>query len=343
MTDGSGARQPAGHGLLSPDSGGLTRAAEALRAGALVAFPTETVYGLGADATAGEAVAGIFAAKDRPRFNPLIAHVATVEAALQLGQFPPAAQRLARAFWPGPLTLVVPRAPDSRVSALATAGLDTVALRVPGHPVAQALLAAVGRPVAAPSANRSGRLSPTRADHVAADLGSRVAAVLDGGACPVGVESTILAVTDGQVTVLRPGGLSLEAIRAAAGVAPELPAAPAGAEQPASPGQLTRHYAPGVPLRCDARAPEPGEAFLGFGAVMPDAPAGPAENLSPAGDTHEAAARLFAALHRLAAARPAGIAVAPIPRHGLGLAINDRLRRAAAGTAVAARETEDQP
>lgn len=307
--------------LLAPDDAGIARAAALLRAGELVAFPTETVYGLGADARDDRAVARIFEAKGRPSFNPLIVHVADLAAARRIAAFPPEAEALASAFWPGPLTLVLALRQGAGISPLVTAGLDTVALRVPEHPLAQALLAAFGGPVAAPSANPSGQISPTRPGHVLEGLGGRIAAVLDGGACEVGVESTIVGL-DGAAQLLRPGGLPAEAIEACLG----RPLALAGdAERPSAPGQLASHYAPEAPLRLDAAAPREGEVLLGFG---PDA-AGAKLNLSPAGDLVEAAANLFHFLRALdAEGKP--IAVSPIPETGLGRAINDRLRRAAA-------------
>ena len=304
---------------LAADSAGLDRAAELLRGGGLVAFPTETVYGLGGDATDDRAVAAIFAAKGRPAFNPLIVHVPDLSAAEAVARLDGAARDLAQAFWPGPLTLVLP-AQDGVVSALVSAGLPTVALRVPAHPLARALLVRVGRPVAAPSANPSGRISPTTARHVLDGLDGRIAAVLDGGACEVGLESTIIGFASGPV-LLRPGGLPAEAIEAALG-RPLGP--PPASDRPSAPGQLASHYAPVAPVRLDADAPRPGEAMLGFGAVPG------ALNMSPAGDLTEAAANLFAMLRQLDAIGPAGIAVAPIPDHGLGRAIRDRLARAAA-------------
>lgn len=299
-------------------------AAAAIRAGLAVAFPTETVYGLGALAGDAGAVARLYEAKGRPRFNPLIAHVADMDAALRLAALPPMAERLAAAFWPGPLTLVAPRRPGGDVCDLACAGLETVAVRVPAHPLAQALLRAVGRPVAAPSANPSGAVSPTTAAHVLAGLEGRIAGVLDGGACPVGLESTIIGFIGDEPALLRPGGLPAEAIAAALG----RPLAAPG-DAITAPGQLASHYAPGAALRLDATGPRDGEAWLGFGP----APAGARGlNLSPSGDLREAAAALFAHLRALdARLGPGGvIAVATIPQVGLGAAINDRLRRAAA-------------
>lgn len=309
------------------DEQGVARAGRVLRAGGLVAFPTETVYGLGADATQGEAVAAIFAAKGRPRFNPLIVHVPDVQAVERHAVVTPLAKQLARAFWPGPLTLVLKRRDDSGLSDLVSAGLDTVAIRVPGHPVAAALLAAAAVPVAAPSANRSGRVSPTRAEHVAADLGAHVDLVLDGGACTVGLESTILDCTGETVRLLRPGAIASERIEDVIGRPVERATTPAAA--PTSPGQLASHYAPAAKVRLNAEKPSPGEALLAFG---PDVPPhdGPAINLSAAGDLHEAAAKLFASLRDLDRADVTTIAVMPIPDIGLGEAINDRLMRAAA-------------
>jgi len=306
----------------------ISRAAGLLRAGKLVAFPTETVYGLGADATDDPAVARIFAAKGRPRFNPLIVHVPDLAAAEAIAEFNTRARDVARRFWPGPLTLVLRRRDDSGISLLACAGLDTVAVRVPAHPVAQALLRETGRPLAAPSANRSGRVSPTLAAHVAAELGGRVALILDGGACPVGVESTVLDFSGAlpAPVLLRPGGVTREELARSLGWFAAVEADPAA---PRSPGQLPSHYAPRLPLRLDATAARPGEALLAFG---PEAPSGFAEMLflSQTGDLAEAAANLFAMLRRLDRPEFAGIAVMPIPECGLGRAINDRLRRAAA-------------
>ena len=304
------------------DPDARTEAARLLRAGALVAFPTETVYGLGADATDEDAVARIFAAKQRPRFNPLISHVATAAAAFALGRPTPGAERLAAAHWPGPLTMVLRRRPGCPIAWLASAGLDTVALRVPGSAAARALLAEVGRPVAAPSANRSGRVSPTTAAHVAEELGGRVALILDGGPCPVGLESTVIDLSGDTPRLLRPGAVTREQLEAVLG-----PVSLAREGDPiAAPGMLASHYAPQAPVRLDARDRRPGEAFLDFGATRPDADA----DLSPSGDPVQAAAGLFAALRALDRPGIAGIAVAPIPEAGLGAAINDRLRRAAA-------------
>lgn len=302
----------------------IEAAAARLRAGGLVAFPTETVYGLGADATDDRAVAEIFAAKKRPDFNPLIVHVPNLEAARTLGDFDAASLSLARRFWPGALTLVVPRRKACAVSKLASAGLDTLALRVPAHPGAQKLLRETARPVAAPSANASGRLSPTEAGHVALSLPDADLLILDGGPCTVGLESTVVAANGDGVTILRPGGVTKEDIEAALGMSVGL--AVTDDTAPRSPGMLASHYAPSRPLRMNASAPENGEAWLGFGAGPADADL----NLSATGDTSEAAANLFAMLHTLDRPRFTGIAVSPIPEQGLGIAINDRLRRAAA-------------
>ncbi|MAS42503.1 MAG: threonylcarbamoyl-AMP synthase [Rhodobacteraceae bacterium] len=345
---------------LAPDGPGLAEAARLLREGGLVAFPTETVYGLGGRADRGPSAAAIYAAKGRPSFNPLIVHVADLAAAEALAEFPAPARALAARFWPGPLTLVLPRRADAGLAPEVAAGLPSVAIRVPAHPLARALLEAAGVPVAAPSANPSGKVSPTTADHVAEGLTGRIDAILDGGPCPVGVESTILAFDpDGTPRLLRPGGLSVEAIEAAcgarvagvgvggretrasrapqaagpdAGPSPEI-APPSLAAPILAPGMLASHYAPGAALRLNAPAPAPGEGWLGFGPDPAEAAtARHALNLSPSGDLTEAAAALFAHLRALDA-RMGGagtIAVAPLPEAGLGLAINDRLARAAA-------------
>jgi len=312
------------------DEDALAAAVAALAAGQLVGMPTETVYGLAADATNGEAVARIYAAKGRPSFNPLIAHVADLAAAEKLVLFDAVSRRLAEAFWPGPLTLVLPKRTDAGVSDLATAGLDTLAVRMPSHPAAHALLKAFGRPVAAPSANRSGHVSATTAAHVAADLGGAVSIVLDAGPSDVGVESTIVAATSTGLVLLRAGGLPREAIEAVAGMPLEVVDL-ADPEAPTAPGQLASHYAPGAMVRLDAETVYPGEALLAFGPDLPrDADrAAVTINLSPRGDLIEAAARLFSALRELDG-KSATIAVAPIPATGLGEAIVDRLRRAAA-------------
>jgi L-threonylcarbamoyladenylate synthase len=306
--------------LLSPSDQGLARAAGLLSDGQLVAFPTETVYGLGADARNDRAVAGVFDAKGRPRFNPLILHCADLAMAEEFAFFDDRARALAQQFWPGPLTLVLPLRTGQGISPLVTADLDTIAIRVPAHPLAQKLIRRFGGPLAAPSANPSGKVSPTRADHVAAGLSGRIAAILDGGPCAVGVESTILGLAPAP-TLLRPGGIPIEALEAILGpLATHQPGQPLTA-----PGQLASHYAPSAPLRLNS-SPIEGWVHLGFGP-------GPCTlNLSPAGDLTEAAANLFHMLReadRLAG--PQGqISAAPIPNSGLGLAINDRLSRAAA-------------
>jgi L-threonylcarbamoyladenylate synthase len=320
----------AGTERLAADEAGLARAAAILRGGGLVSFPTETVYGLGADATNAAAVASIYTAKERPSFNPLIAHVSSVESAQIQGFFDEAARRLARAFWPGPLTLVVPAAPTCTVSDLARAGLDSVALRVPAHPLAHALLERAGRPVAAPSANRSGRVSPTEADHVLGDLDGRIDAVLDGGPAAVGIESTIVACLGGAPRLLRPGGVPREAIEAL--IRQGLETAPEGGSSPLAPGMLASHYAPRARVRLNAVAVEPGEAALLFGpeALRNAENARACLNLSPSGSLREAAAHLFSYLRQLDASGAQTIAVSPVPDTGLGEAINDRLKRAAA-------------
>lgn len=302
-------------------------AAKLLREGALVAFPTETVYGLGGDATNGRAVAAIFATKGRPQFNPLIVHVPDAAHAEAHAELTPLARRLADAFWPGPLTLVLTRRDGSPLSDLVSAGLDSVAIRVPDHPVALALLRATQRPLAAPSANRSGRLSPTRAAHVYADFGEVIALILDGGPTAHGLESTVIDARGDEPVLLRPGAVPAETIEAVLGQ--PLRRAEASPDAPTSPGQLASHYAPRAHLRLDAKTAQPGEALLAFG---PEAPADGKRtiNLSPTGDLIEAAANLFAALRALDDEHVATIAVMPVPDHGLGEAINDRLRRAAA-------------
>ena len=316
---------------LMADAAGIAQAVAVLASGGLVAFPTETVYGLGADARDAAAVARLYAAKERPSFNPLIAHVADLVAARRLGVFDAAAEALAAAFWPGPLTLVLPTTPDCPVCDLALAGLDSVGIRVPGHALAHRLLVATGFPVVAPSANRSGRVSPTEAAHVVGDLDERIDAVVDGGSSEVGVESTIVACLGGAPVLLRPGGVAREAIEALLGRELEAPA-PFSKSVPLAPGALASHYAPRALVRLDAHGVEPGEAVLLFGPnVMPGvAGAVAAVSLSEAGNLGEAATRLFGALRKLDASGAGTIAVAPIPAHGLGEAINDRLRRAAA-------------
>lgn len=294
----------------------IAEAAALILAGQPVAVPTETVYGLAADATNGEAVARIYAAKGRPSFNPLIVHVAGREQAEAIAVWDDLAHSLADRFWPGPLTLVLPLRQTSEIAGIVTAGLDTIALRMPAHRAMRDLLAAAGRPLAAPSANASGRISPTRAEHVLASLAGRIPLVLDDGPTAHGLESTIVAVDDGMARLLRPGPLTADDLGIALGEA--------AADRIQSPGQLPSHYAPTKPLRLDAEAARPDEWLIGFGPVAGNA------TLSPSGDLVEAAARLFEALHEAEAAPAPAIAVAPIPHHGLGEAINDRLRRAAA-------------
>jgi L-threonylcarbamoyladenylate synthase len=298
--------------VVLADAAGIAKAARCLESGGLVAVPTETVYGLAARADSAEAVARIYAAKGRPDFNPLIVHVRDAAQAERLGTFLPVAKELAAQHWPGPLTLVVPRRADAGLADAVTAGLPTVALRAPAHPVMRALLAAVDFPIAAPSANRSGFISPTCAAHVLASLDRRIDLVLDGGACAAGVESTIVAVrADGSIEELRPGPLAIGE-RAKRGGSIE------------APGQLASHYAPGKPVRLDAEWAESDEFWIGFGAWDGDC------TLSANGDVNEAAARLYACLHEAANAPQPRIAVAPVPDDGVGRAINDRLRRAAA-------------
>ncbi|WP_025034574.1 L-threonylcarbamoyladenylate synthase [Bradyrhizobium sp. DOA9] len=311
---------------------GAEAAARRLAAGGLVAFPTETVYGLGADAANAAAIAHLYAAKGRPAFNPLIAHVANLEAARRIGRFDARALALANAFWPGPLTLVVPKTEGCPVADLATAGLDTVAIRIPAHPVAQAILRAFGGAVVAPSANISGHVSPTLAAHVESDLAGRIDLIIDGGPVTVGVESTIVGCLDAPM-LLRPGGLSRERIEAVLGAPLARPPAEAESDdsQPLAPGMLASHYAPRALVRLNAREVAPGEALLAFGPErLPGLDAASAVmNLSPAADLDEAAANLFGYLRSLDANTPRAIAVMPIPQDGLGEAINDRLRRAA--------------
>ncbi len=304
---------------LSSNPADIARAATLLAQGDLVAIPTETVYGLGGDARNDTAVARIFEAKNRPQFNPLIVHLASIEQTKALVEWPDLADRLAQAFWPGPLTLVLPLKPGHGLSPLVTAGLPTVAIRLPAHPVAKAVLNAFDGPIAAPSANPSGRISPTTVDHVLQGLSGQIAAVVDGGPCDVGLESTIIGLAD-QPTLLRPGGLPVEVIEAALGQT----LSHHGANDPVTaPGQMRSHYAPGAPVRLNATDHKSNEVLLGFGKVDCDL------NLSAAGDLVEAAANLFGHLHALDEMdRP--IAVSPIPDTGLGRAINDRLQRAAA-------------
>jgi len=322
--------------VLPASAAAIAEAARILAGGGLVAFPTETVYGLGADATNGRAVARLYEAKGRPAFNPLIAHVLDRPAAAALARFDADAVLLAAAFWPGPLTLVLPRAAKCPVAELATAGLDTIAVRAPDHKVAREILAALGKPVVAPSANRSGHVSPTSAEHVLADLSGRIDLIVDGGPTPVGVESTIVACL-GKPVLLRPGGLPRATIEQALGqkLADGAAAARSVEGAPLAPGMLAAHYAPRTRLRLNVRRVEPGEALLAFGpaAIEGAAWAQPVLNLSPRGDLVEAAANLFALLRTLDAAGAKAIAVMPIPADGLGEAINDRLLRAATGTA----------
>ena len=314
------------HHIVAADAKGVAETAAALTAGKLAAFPTETVYGLGADATNDEAVAAIFAAKDRPDFNPLIVHTADMESAGGFVAFNAMAKKLAARFWPGALSMVLPRRADSGLSQLVSAGLDTVAVRVPSHPIAREMLAQCNCPVAAPSANRSGQISPTEALHVAQSLpgpgDGGPAIILDAGACPVGLESTVIDLSTQRPSLLRPGGIPIEELQAVTG---SLVIAGSDDQTPKSPGMLSRHYAPATPLRLNATTPENGEALLAFGSSAE----GATLNLSAAEDLREAAANLFSMLHRLDAEGHTGIAVAAIPEHGLGRAINDRLRRAA--------------
>jgi L-threonylcarbamoyladenylate synthase len=313
--------------VVAADEGNIAAAARLLVAGELVAFPTETVYGLGGDATNDLAVARIFEAKGRPRFNPLIVHFPNADAARAQVAFDERAHRLAERFWPGALTLVLPRRLDCTVSLLASAGHDSLAVRVPHHAVAHALLIACGRPIAAPSANASGKISPTTAEHVARSLGAKVAMILDGGRCPIGIESTVLDLTGPTPVLLRPGGVTSEDLTDV--IEPLAAPTAAAGTAPRSPGLLASHYAPELPLRLDALEVRPHEALLAFGACS-IAGAAAVENLSPGGDLVEAAANLFAMLRALDRPGLAGIAVMPVPDRGLGRAINDRLRRAAA-------------
>jgi L-threonylcarbamoyladenylate synthase len=318
--------------ILPAGEAAFAEAGRRLAAGGLVAFPTETVYGLGADAANAAAIAHLYQAKGRPAFNPLIAHVADLAAARRIGRFDARATKLAQAFWPGPLTLVVPKTQGCPVAELATAGLDTVAIRIPAHPVAQAILRAFGGAVVAPSANISGHVSPTLAAHVESDLSGRIDLIVDGGPVEVGVESTIVGCFETPM-LLRPGGLPREKIEAVLGE--ELARPPADVEsdasQPLAPGMLASHYAPRAAVRLNAREVAPGEALLAFGpARLPGLEAAAAVmNLSASGDLDEAAANLFGYLRALDAKSPRAIAVMPVPEDGLGEAINDRLRRAA--------------
>jgi L-threonylcarbamoyladenylate synthase len=309
--------------IATPET--ISKAAQALARGEIVAFPTETVYGLGANALDARAVAKVFAAKERPRFNPLIVHVPGIAAAERYAIMTDTARRLAEAFWPGPLSLVLKKRRGSGIADLVSAGLDTIALRAPAHPVAQALLAESALPIAAPSANRSGRVSPTTAAHVEAELGELPAMILDGGPCQLGIESTVLSAIGPEPGLLRPGALPREAIELVLGA--PLAAAQAN-HRGASPGQLETHYAPSTTLRLGATSVGPDEALLAFGPNPPQG-ARVSVNLSVSGNLEEAAAKLFAALRELDQARATAIAVMPIPAYGLGEAINDRLQRAA--------------
>ena len=296
--------------ILPFDEAGIARAAELVLAGKPVAVPTETVYGLAADATNAEAVALIYVAKGRPSFNPLIVHVPDLDAAEMLGVFDTEARALAEAYWPGPLTIVVPARQDNGIAAIVTAGLSTIAIRVPAHPAMRALLEATDRPLAAPSANASGRISPTRAAHVLASLDGRIALIIDGGATTSGIESTIVAATGGGLRLLRRGPIEVDAPLSSGGIE--------------APGMMASHYAPSKPLRLDATEAREGEYLIGFGPLVGDV------SLSEHGDLAEAAARLFDLLHQADASPHPKIAVAPIPDHGIGAAIRDRLERAAA-------------
>ena len=308
-----------GNGWVLPaDDAAITAAMELLRSGQIVAIPTETVYGLAADASNADAVAKIYAAKGRPDFNPLIVHVADQSAAENLAEFSPMAHQLAQAFWPGPLTLVLPLRPDADIAGAVTAGLPTIALRCPAHPVMQALLKKTGLNIAAPSANKSGGISPTRAEHVLAGLGGAVPMILDGGPCSAGLESTIVAVRANGWQILRPGPVTSAEIERVLGMSPLA----ASGDNIEAPGQLASHYAPSKILRLNAIQPEPGEWHIGFGAIEGN------DNLSASGDLAQAAANLFDALHRADASAALSISVAPIPHEGIGVAINDRLQRA---------------
>ncbi len=309
--------------IFKPTADMIVKAGCIIRAGGLVAFPTETVYGLGADATSESAVASIFAAKERPSFNPLIVHVPDMETARKLVEFTEQGEKLANAFWPGALTLVLPRKKDSGLSLLVSAGLDTVAIRMPNHQIAAELLKASGKPIAAPSANRSGQISPTQAAHVAQSLPGKVDMILDGGPCAVGLESTVVDACGEHVGFLRPGGISVEELEQIVGPLIFPDDAP---DAPKSPGMLTSHYAPTLPMRLNATEIEDGEILLGFGPHCEKATL----NLSPSGNLNEAAANLFAMMRELDRDGFTRMAVSPIPQDGLGLAINDRLKRAAA-------------
>lgn len=310
--------------IRAADAAAIAAASDILRRGGLVAFPTETVYGLGADAGDDKAVASIFAAKGRPRFNPLIVHVTDLAEAETFVTIPSLARELADAFWPGALTLVLPRKPDARLSLLVSAGLDTVAIRVPSHPLAHRLIETAGCPIAAPSANTSGEVSPTTAAHVAQSLGENVDLILDGGPTAHGIESTVIGFENGKPVMLRPGAVAREEIERIAG-----PLQSAQNDALSSPGRLPSHYAPRAHLRLNAKTVRTDEALLAFGMDIPNV-AKHMLNLSPSGNLKEAAANLFAMLRKLDATGAPNIAVMPIPEHGLGEAINDRLARAAA-------------
>jgi L-threonylcarbamoyladenylate synthase len=318
--------------ILPADGAAVTAAAQCLAGGGLVAFPTETVYGLGADATNAAAIARLYQAKGRPAFNPLIAHVRDIDAARRIARFDASAAALAQAFWPGPLTLVLPKSKECTVADLATAGLETVAIRVPAHPVAREILREFGGPVVAPSANLSGHVSPTTASHVQSDLAGRIDLIVDGGPVEVGVESTIVACFEHPM-LLRPGGVPRAEIERVLGRALAQPPEESDSEtgQPLAPGMLASHYAPRTKVRLNAERVEPGEALLAFGSdAVPGVDAAvPVMNLSERGDLNEAAANLFGYLRTLDAKGASVIAVMPVPHHGLGEAINDRLRRAA--------------
>jgi len=306
--------------ILPYDATAIAAAARLIAEGQPVAMPTETVYGLAADATDGQAVTSIYAAKGRPSFNPLIVHVLDRAAAEMLADLPDAARKLADAFWPGPLTIVAPLNPDAPIAALATAGLPTIALRSPAHPAMRDLLRACGKPLAAPSANASGTISPTRAEHVLRSLGSRIELIVDGGPTAVGLESTIVMVEGDHLRVLRPGPITADQLAEASA----LPVIAGASDQIEAPGQLAQHYAPSKPVRLNAAQAAQDEWLIGFGPIAGDV------SLSAGGDLNEAAARLFELLHQADAGGAARIAFAPVPDHGLGIAINDRLRRAAA-------------
>lgn len=312
--------KPLQSSIRPADAAGIAAAADLLRAGGLVALPTETVYGLAARADSAEAVAAIYRAKGRPDFNPLIVHVPDLAAAEAIARFDARAEKLAAAFWPGALTMVLPLRSGARIAPAVTAGLPTIALRCPAHPAMRTVLAASGLPLAAPSANRSGAVSPTRAEHVAASLGGAVGLVLDGGACGAGIESTIVALREQGWQILRPGPITSAQLAAVLGCGPDV-MTDGGIE---APGQLSSHYAPGKPVRLGASIADGDEFLIGFGPMAGHA------SLSPGGDLAEAAARLYECLHQAAAAHQPRIAIAPIPEDGIGLAINDRLRRAAA-------------